>query len=87
MDNVVSKNRFLRNVPMRAHCELGTKAQVQERRPLAANSIFKSNKLENTRLHYIGPSNLRSLLLLSLQLRNFCLYAAILGLIRPSPPR
>ena len=41
-----------------------------------------------TRLHYISPSNLRSLLLLSsLQLRDLCPYASIQGLIRPSPPR
>ena len=40
------------------------------------------------RLHYISPSNLRSLLLLlSLQLRDLCPYASIQGLIRPSPPR
>ena len=39
------------------------------------------------RLHYISPSNLRSLLLLlSLQLRDLCPYASIQGLIRPSPP-
>ena len=40
------------------------------------------------RLHYISPSNLRSLLLLlSLQLKDLCPYASIQGLIRPSPPR
>ena len=40
------------------------------------------------RLHYISPSNLRSLLLLlSLQLRDLCPYASIRGLIRPSTPR
>ena len=40
------------------------------------------------RLHYISPSNLRSLLLLlSLQLRDLCPYASKQGLIRPSPPR
>ena len=42
----------------------------------------------SNRLHYISPSNLRSLLLLlSLQLRDLCPYALIQGLIRPSPPR
>ena len=41
-----------------------------------------------SRLHYISPSNLRSLLLLlSLQLRDLCPYASKQGLIRPSPPR
>ena len=40
------------------------------------------------RLHYISPSNLRSLLLLlSLHLRDLCPYASKQGLIRPSPPR
>ena len=40
------------------------------------------------RLHYISPSNLRSLLLLSLlQLRDLCPCASEQGLIRPSPPR
>ena len=40
------------------------------------------------RLHYISPSNLRSLLLLSsLQLRDLCPHASKQGLIRPSPPR
>ena len=40
------------------------------------------------RLHYISPSNLRSLLLLlSVQLRDLCPNASIQGQLRPSSPR
>ena len=55
---------------------------------LNLKSKFFVEKTFVSRLHYISPSNLRSLLLLlSLQLRDLCPYASEQGLIRPSPPR